>query len=359
MKAILTPKWVSFFVILLMLIGFYFEGTHDTTAMILSLVLAMWLAIALHELGHIVFGKLSGFEFFFYIVGPIQIEKYTNGIQLKENKNWLFFGGISMMTPPIQISKETIIKKWSMFAAGGPFLSLLLGTISYILYEQFSYVFLIYFAIMNGAIFLATILPIKTSRTDGYVLLSLLKNNDESTKLIENLLIGRELLSKRIPTEWNYEFIQLAKEKVASIEHLQYAMMLYYFENEKNGFQSAVKAMTEYSKIPVTKKNKFELAFLIHMQQLSHFLQDDVQVEQIEHCQTFLTSIEPVSFYRGKAMVAYLQNDKDVALKHIKKVKKIIEQNEALYGFFKVEKTLTKLVEDKISNNDKRKEAVN
>ncbi|WP_010274604.1 site-2 protease family protein [Paenibacillus senegalensis] len=347
----LTPKWTSLFGLILILIGLYFEDTYDTTTMVLSLVLAMWLAIALHELGHIIFGKLSGFEFVFYIVGPFQFEKSTHGIRLKENKNWLFWGGVTMMTPTIQINKETITKKWPLFVAGGPFLSLLLGIISYVLYEHFSYMFLMYFAIINGVIFLATILPSKSSRTDGYVLLTLLKNNKDSTALIEDLLVGKELLSRRIPTEWDNECIKIAKEKTASLEHLQHAMLVYYYEIEKHGFQSAIKAMTEYSKIPVTKNNKVELAFLIHMQQLSRFLQDDVQVEQIERCQSLLTSIEPISFYRGRSIIAHLENDREAALKYLQKVKDITEENEALYGFFRAEKTLTNLVEEKIRKN--------
>lgn len=89
------------------------------------------------------------------------------------------------------------------------------------------------------------------------------------------------------------------------------------------------------------------------MQQLCCFLQNDVQVEQIERSQSLLTSIEPISYYRGKSIIAHLENDRENALKYLQKVKDITEQNEALYGFFRAEKTLTNLVEEKIFTNGK------
>ncbi|WP_342601096.1 M50 family metallopeptidase [Psychrobacillus sp. FSL H8-0483] len=354
MKSILTPKWVSFFGFLLILVGLSFKDTYEMTAMIGSLLLAMWVAIAMHELGHVIFGYLSGFEFVFFAFGPVQIEKTIDGIKMKENKHWLFFGGVAMMLPP-QMKKESLTKKWAIFVVGGPVMSLLLESIFYILYGNFSDAFLLNCAIMNGGILLATIIPFKTSmKTDGYILFSMLRNNEESILLVEELLIMKELLGRKQPVEWNQTYIKLAKQKDVSIDNLQYAMMIYYFEIEQNGFKSAVEAMKEYREIPVTAKNKFSVGFLIHMQQLSHFLMDDVPVEKMVYFQRLLSSLEPVSYFRGKAIIAYLENDKDSALENLKKVKKIIEENEALYGFFKAEKRLTELVEKKyLFNIDK------
>ena len=62
----------------------------------------------------------------------------------------------------------------------------------------------------------------------------------------------------------------------------------------------------------------------------------------------FLWPIEPVSFNRGQAIIAYLQNNRMEALGHLEKVKNIIEKNEQSYGFFQAEKTLTNMVEEKI-----------
>lgn len=350
MKAIFTPKWVTLLAILIILAGLLFERSFETIALLGNLMLVAWLAIAMHELGHVIFGKWNGFEFVFFTVGPVRIERTADGIQLKENRIWLFFGGMAMMIPP-QIQRETILKKWIMFTAGGPFLSLLLGSVSWLLYEWFSVSFLLYSAIMNVAILLATIVPFKTSmQTDGHVLLTLLKNNDASHKFIEETLVSAELLCRKKPSEWNSKYIQIAKQKTASIENLQYAMMIYYYEIEKNGFQAAVQAMVNYRAIPVTKQNNLQLGFLIHMQQIAHFLRDDVQIEIMTRLQKQLSLMEPLSYYRGLAIISCLRKDRRAVLKNIQRVRKIIEQNETLYGFFKAEQTLTKLVEEKIAS---------
>ncbi|MFS0862183.1 M50 family metallopeptidase [Fredinandcohnia sp. 179-A 10B2 NHS] len=347
MRSLTTPKWVSVIGILLATLFVAIEKTQETTLLTVSLIFAAWLAIALHEMGHVVFGKRAGFKFGFFTVGPIQVEKTSSGIKVTENKNWTFFGGVALMLPP-EVKKEILIKKWATFAAGGPLTSILITLLSFMFYIIFTYEFLLFFTIMNAGIFIATIVPLKGSmKTDGYVLLSLL-NKDKAHKVIDELLIMRELLGKKKPSDWNQEYIKAAKQKEASLENLQYAMLIYYHEIEKHGFQAAVDTMKEYREIPITKKNQFQLGFLIHMQQLSLFLQENPSLKEIVVLQNQLSNIEPFSFTRGKAMIAFLENDEPKANEYIDKVKKMISESEGMYGFFQAEKTLTSLLEKRM-----------
>ncbi len=350
MKSLLTPKWIFLVGVLLVLTGISYVPTREDMTLIGSLLLAGWLSIAIHELGHVIFGKWSGFEFGFFTVGPLQFEQKTNGVKLKENKRWLYVGGVAMMIPP-KVKKETLLQKWGVFVAGGPILTFMAGIVSILFYEWSSYEFFLFHAIMNGGILFATIVPLKTSMpTDGYVLLTLIKKNEEASKLMDDLLIMKELLGRKHPLDWEQDFIQKAKQKEATIENMQYGLMSYYYEIEQHGFQSAAEAMAPYREIPITKQNKSLLGFLIHMDQLSHYLQEDVEIEEIVHLQKSLSSIEPVSYYRGKAIIAHLKNNQEEKLKYLTKVKKVINENETLYGFYQAEKTLTKLVEDKMAS---------
>ncbi|WP_121612866.1 hypothetical protein [Mesobacillus foraminis] len=198
---------------------------------------------------------------------------------------------------------------------------------------------------------MATMLPLKGSmKTDGYVLFTLMKNNDQSRLLMEDLLVSRELLSSKHPSQYSCEYIQLAKEKPPTVDNLQYAMLIYYHEIEKNGLLAAVNALKEYSAIPVTSKNKVQIGFLIHMKQLAYFLTGDAEIEKMEKYQQLLGKMEPVSYYRGKAIIAIMEGDKQTSKENIKKVSKIISQNEKLYGFLTAEKTLTRLVKNKIGD---------
>ncbi|MCM3764046.1 hypothetical protein [Neobacillus niacini] len=351
MKAGLTPKYVSIFALLFLLAGLFYQPTHETTALLTTLLTTGWLAIVLHELGHVLFGKLSRFNFGFFIVGPLRIENTVSGVKWKENLSWPFFGGVAMMLPPQQIKPEVLKKNWALFTAGGPTLSLVTAGASFLSHRWTSLDFFMLAAIMNASLFLATIIPSKIGlKSDGLVLLTLLSKSEKSQQLLEDLLVSKELLSQKPPSEWNQEYIRRAKEKDASIENLQYALLLYYFEIARNGFPSAVNAMARYQAIPINKKNQFSLGFLIHMQQLTCFFESEggTSVEKIVGLQQSLSKLEPVSFYRGKVIIAHLQNDAAAAALYLQKVYQIIDENEALYGFFKAEKTLTRLVEEKI-----------
>jgi hypothetical protein len=352
MKDLFTPKWFSISIVLLVIIGLFFERTFEFTSLSAGLVLGIWLAITIHELGHVVLGCLVGFTFVFFTTGPFTIEKRHDRIKLTENKLWLYFGGVAMMTPP-KLDNSNIIKKMTAYTAGGPAVSLITAIISVTIYRQFSFEFFTYFAMMNGAIFIATIIPINSAmKSDGHVLLTLLKNDALSIEHINDLQVTKELMSKKEPNEWDKEYILLAKQKQPKIEHIHYAMLIYYYEIQQNGFQSAVDSLKGYHSIPITTKNRFQLASLVHMQQLSLFFMSESQDEKILHLQSLLSPTEPVSFYRGKAILSYIQNDFQMAHKHLDKVKKVIEQYENTFGFYKAEKIVTQLVEEKIMSHE-------
>lgn len=349
MKSLYSPKWVTIIGAFLTVIGVSIEPFREDTILLVSIFCAGWLAIILHEFGHIMLGKWSGFEFGFLTAGPLRIEKTMNGIKLKENKSWLFVGGVAMMIPP-KTTKEKLRLKWAAAVAGGPAVSLVAATLSYFLYVWFHSDFILFLVAMNGAIFMATIIPMKTSmRTDGYQLITLFQKNEKTSNLIDDLQIMRELLSKKHPLDWSHEYVEKAREKEAKAENVFYAQMIFYKEVESSGFEVALKKIKSYRNIAYTKKSKHTLGFLIHLEQLSNFFCKEPDLEEITHLQRLLSKIEPISYYRGKALIEYLRHNEQEAFEHLQYVKREIAENETLYGFLKAEKTLTKLVEDKIA----------
>ncbi|MDI2588792.1 M50 family metallopeptidase [Psychrobacillus sp. NEAU-3TGS] len=348
MNSIFTPKWLSLCALLMILVGISFDRTYDMTVILSGIVLSLWIAITVHELGHVLAGKVSGFEFVFFISGPFQCLRTADGIRLMENKNWLYFGGVAWMTPP-RLEFKKLAKKEAVFVAGGPTVSILIGILSLAVYYLSDFILFLYFAIMNIVIFFATAIPLKTSmKTDGYILLTLLKNNEDTTKLLDELILTKELLSSKQPTQWDVELVNSARQKRPSVENLQYAMLLYYYEVQQNGFHHAVKVLQSYKSIPITKDNKFPMSFIISMYQIELFLERDGNTQAILKQQKNLSVIEPVSYYRGQAMIAYLEKDFEHALANLEKVYTLVDKNESLYGFFIAEKILTNLVKEKI-----------
>lgn len=351
MKELFTPKSLSILAAIAVVIGLVVGQTREETVMIGGLIAAAWLAITLHELGHVMMGKLAGFEFITFITGPVQVEKTEKGIVLKENRNWASIGGLAYMIPPL-VKKDEMIHKQILYSAGGPVFSLFFALAGLILYYQVHHDFLMFFSLMNAGIFVATMIPSGKggSGSDGYFIITCLRKNEKSLKLVEDLLIYRELLSYKKPGKWNQEYIQWAKQKTPSLDHVMDAMMVYYYEIEHRGFQAAQKQLDGFAAIPITKQNSRHLSAFTHMKQLAYFLLDNQShsLEKIHHLQQFLSPIEPVSYYRGEAILAYLRNNRTQALVHLEKVKKMIEKNEQRYGFFQAEKTLTNMVEEKM-----------
>ena len=58
------------------------------------------LVLAIHELGHVVFGLIGGLHFKFMTVGPITIQTEKGKLRIRENKLWAYFGGVATLVPP-------------------------------------------------------------------------------------------------------------------------------------------------------------------------------------------------------------------------------------------------------------------
>ena len=57
------------------------------------------LVLAIHELGHVVFGVIGGLTFKFMTVGPL-LFKRKGKLRIRENKLWAYFGGVATLVPP-------------------------------------------------------------------------------------------------------------------------------------------------------------------------------------------------------------------------------------------------------------------
>jgi hypothetical protein len=85
------------------------------------LVVSAFSGIGLHELGHMLAGKWVGFQFSFYIVGPVRVEAVPQGgIRVVYNRDYQTWGGLCGMAP---VSSTDVAKKFAALVAGGPLIS--------------------------------------------------------------------------------------------------------------------------------------------------------------------------------------------------------------------------------------------
>lgn len=96
-----------------------------TAVLQLPLLPLVWLlAVAFHELGHLVGGWLSGGRFLLYVVGPLLWKRTPAGVRFAWNTNLNIAGGLAACLP--LDPARTTPRRTAVMIAGGPVFSVLL-----------------------------------------------------------------------------------------------------------------------------------------------------------------------------------------------------------------------------------------
>jgi hypothetical protein len=147
------------------LLSVFPKGDKPSGGLFLLLtVAATFLAIAVHELGHLLTGLAQGFRFELFVVGPLGVKRTEKGITVYLNKNLAYMGGIAATTPVLPDDDNR--KKFAYVVAAGPLASLLFGLLVALLLQYAQGGALRGFLLVAGAcsigLTLATTLPTKT-----------------------------------------------------------------------------------------------------------------------------------------------------------------------------------------------------
>lgn len=127
-------------------------------------VLAMFVVLAFHELGHLLMSLSQGFVFQLFVVGFLGIKrKEDDSIKVYFNTDWNLFGGVAATTPK-DYSADTL-KQMAKVILAGPIASLLLILIAMLAAVFTDGAFRLLFcltALLSFMILLATTLPSQT-----------------------------------------------------------------------------------------------------------------------------------------------------------------------------------------------------
>lgn len=207
---------------------------------ILIALAALYLVLLTHELGHLLFGKLTGMRPFLLITGPLKMTATQKGWQISLNTNINLAGGLAACMP---LKTETLRKDLLWLAAGGPiasFLGALFGVFLYTVMPNDSAwsFFGLLFGLTAGAIFLVTLIPAKTSgfMTDGAQILSLLRGGADVEQRALLLVLQAESLKGVRPREYSFEILQrlLAVRCNTMIDASVDLFAYYYYLDQKN-----------------------------------------------------------------------------------------------------------------------------
>ncbi len=139
------------------------HGKSGGIVYFLSVVLAPFLAIALHEAGHLFAGLAQGFRLEMYIVGFLGIKRENNRVKVYFNKDLYYFGGMAATMP---VKKYPDLKKrFAIIVIAGPLFSLITGLLFMLVFAFTNTAFNAFWGLcclFSFAVFLGTMLPSKT-----------------------------------------------------------------------------------------------------------------------------------------------------------------------------------------------------
>ena len=147
------------------LLGIFPKGDKPNGLLFFILtVLALFVALFIHELGHLMAGLVQGFRFQLFVIGLLGIKRVDNKIKLFLNKNIGYMGGIAATVPVGPNIKNK--RKFAVLIAAGPLASLSFSILAFILFTQAVSGAARGFWFVEGAssvaIFFATTLPTKS-----------------------------------------------------------------------------------------------------------------------------------------------------------------------------------------------------
>jgi len=104
----------------------------STVATIALVVVAGFLALAVHEVGHAIGGRLRGMRLGMLIVGPVHIQREPDGrLNWRLNRRLSLAGGVVSSVPG---STRGLRRTMLSFVAGGPVTSIVVGVLVFMIY---------------------------------------------------------------------------------------------------------------------------------------------------------------------------------------------------------------------------------
>lgn len=140
-----------FFTIWMVIDFFHFDLSFFSMGLsVVFFIISYYLTIVIHELGHVMAGKMKGMEFYFFLMGPILFyQDYTNKRRVTFKKHGLKIAGAASLRIDPTEKRAPIKKQLYFFMLGGGVTNIFVGLISFICAFVFSSVFLFILSLLN------------------------------------------------------------------------------------------------------------------------------------------------------------------------------------------------------------------
>lgn len=183
-----------------------------------SLVVLAFLAILIHELGHVAGALAARFRFVMLIAGPLKIAREKGKLVWGLNRWVHMSGGMALCIPG---KKQNTAGRFFMYIVGGPLASLFAGlacamlainlhsTTYTDLWTGYAVFYLICSAFFNGGIALVTLLPLPTEGydNDGKQLLDLIRGGRRVKRKFILQALSAEAIRGLRPRDWSSDYV--------------------------------------------------------------------------------------------------------------------------------------------------------
>ncbi|WP_212936763.1 M50 family metallopeptidase [Bacillus hominis] len=328
-----------------------------------QVIIEMWaffgivlLVLAIHELGHVICGLIVGLKFKFMTVGPITVQKEKGKIRIRENKIWMYVGGVAMLVPP-STQTPNLSRKWAWMTLSGPLTSLIFGIVSGYIYMVSYYHMLLYFSVLHLAIFVVTAIPIKgTLLSDGMQFLILIKDDEKAREHLYTIQVSSELFSYKRPKDWDARLIELSEEKLKedkSISEIMSGLMLvFYARADQEGMERAIPYVEQIVQLPVTKENKFFVSSFHSWYLLYKVLyqEESLSLQEAKEHAKAITKMDLNGYYRTQGIVKYLESDLEASRTYMRKADKELKSAEkSEIGYLQLEREWFEQLQERVS----------
>ena len=197
------------------------QSSNNWPLVIAGWLVAAWVAITMHELGHMTGAVSSGLLPLMLFSGPLQLELEAGRLRCSINRHRSTWGGLAVAIPRAGSPLEPRQAIWTV--AGGPLSSASVALVTLIMYPYLSgleSVFLFQVGLMSLAIGVATLIPLQTGgfASDGGQLWQLLRSDARALQRLQlAAIIGRNFSGHR-PRQWDLEDLQkIARESKLAV----------------------------------------------------------------------------------------------------------------------------------------------
>ncbi|SDD33995.1 hypothetical protein SAMN05421663_109100 [Terribacillus halophilus] len=335
---------------------FFLPNLQSEVITYAQLAAAGFLAIALHELGHVIGGKLMGMNFGYVVAGPFHIEKGKKGIRLRENRNWGLIGGVALMLPTPGHTEDRLRKDLSVMTISGPIMSSSLCVLFLAMWHFSTIEFFAFCSMLHGGILVATILPLPNGdfQTDGSAFYRLIRQTEAGERQIQSAKLMAEMYGAKRPVYWSSSLYEQCKKKVETAAELKdvfiESMFVFYVEADRDGIKPAIERLFHHFRIESDKRMAVYHGPFLEWRMLADAISGTLDDKTLHKYAEGVTMFSDGTYSRMQAMLAWSRQDLNKALAYSKEA---FSPYAKLNGFGVLEREWTRMLATRIRTSVK------